>query len=653
MIFPLGHERTTVRRLPWVTFSIMGLCLLAFIGTVASLSSADNPDERADDAIRYFLERPYLKIDLEFFQRATKIPGREVEPYIESRRSIGPDPPEDPELRAYEQEVLDGLVASVFMAAEDSPYYRWGLIPSQPNITTYFTHMFIHGGLLHLLGNMFFFYLAAPFIEDAWGRPIFAGFYLLAGLVAAGMFAARYPELDGPMVGASGAVAGMMGAFLIRFWKTKIKFFYWFFVFVGTFTAPAWFMLPLWLLRELFFAQAMDVVAPESGGGGVAHWAHVWGFVFGVVVAVVMKKFDIEERFLHDKIEQKITLVDNTGVDDAMEALRLGETGRAEELLRAAIQQSPGNTDACIAMWTLMMQTDRAPEGAPYQLKVIRKAVQENDLELLIPQWATLMQVLPEAQIETTLALRVAETFERAGERIHVETAIDAAVRSLAADAPVGIVVRLARVAALNHSPNSFELIRRALEHPEIPPESRAELEGLRAELDANRIDVIPEDPNDVGLDEGVDVADVSKVVHTLQVMESVPIALQESKLALDAKGTRRTLDLEKIQAIAVAGVAREEGRKVLLIDLLLDPPWGDREAMRVVRLSSNSFDPRKLVGGEKPGDAFKVFIQRLLDVTGAVPLPDPDAALGQPFATFGSLAEYQKEVLDVGATPQ
>ena len=133
-------------------------------------------------------------------------------------------------------------------------------------------------GFFHFLGNMFILYLAGPFIEDRWGRPLFAGFYILAGIFAALFFVVQYPGLEESMVGASGAISGVMGAFLIRFWFVKIKFFYFFFFFMGTFNAPAWFMLPLWLARELIFAQAGDVIAPE-GGTGVAHWAHVAGFV--------------------------------------------------------------------------------------------------------------------------------------------------------------------------------------------------------------------------------------------------------------------------------------------------------------------------------------------------------------------------------------
>ena len=149
--------------------------------------------------------------------------------------------------------------------------------------STLITYQFLHGGFLHLFGNLFFLFLAGPFIEDVWGRPVFAAFYLTAGALSALMFALRYPELDEPLIGASGAVAGVMGAFLVRYWKTRIRFLYFFIPFrPGTFTAPAWLMLPLWFARELVFAQAWDVASPGTGGGGVAHWAHVWGFAFGL-----------------------------------------------------------------------------------------------------------------------------------------------------------------------------------------------------------------------------------------------------------------------------------------------------------------------------------------------------------------------------------
>lgn len=86
----------------------------------------------------------------------------------------------------------------------------------------------------------------------------------------------------------------------------------------------------------------------------------------------------------------------------------------------------------------------------------------------------------------------------------------------------------------------------------------------------------------------------------------------------------------------------------MVLVDLMLDAPWGDRAALRVVRLTSDSFDPRRLVGGEDSLQAFRKLLARLLELSDAVPLPDPDSARGNPFRSFPSIDAYEREVLGV-----
>jgi membrane associated rhomboid family serine protease len=161
----------------------------------------------------------------------------------------------------------------------------------------YLTHLFVHGDVFHLVFNMLFLYLSGPLIEDVWGRPFFAIFYLLAGLVPAWLFVLQYPHLAIPLIGASGAVAGVLGAMLVRHPQTRIRIL-WLWGFVARhFAMPAWVVLPAWVGGELAWAWIMDAVAPGTGGGGVAHWVHVYGFVFGVVVAGAVSVLGLERVF--------------------------------------------------------------------------------------------------------------------------------------------------------------------------------------------------------------------------------------------------------------------------------------------------------------------------------------------------------------------
>jgi membrane associated rhomboid family serine protease len=157
-----------------------------------------------------------------------------------------------------------------------SDFDRWGLIPAKPALVTAVSHMFMHGGWIHLIGNMFLLFLVGPPIEDRWGRPLFAGFYLLAGLASGGFYALMSSGSPIPLVGASGAIAAVMGACLVRFLRSNIRFLYLFFIgfrlIKGTFWAPAWVMLPLWFASELLMAGLTESAGVSDG---IAYWAHV------------------------------------------------------------------------------------------------------------------------------------------------------------------------------------------------------------------------------------------------------------------------------------------------------------------------------------------------------------------------------------------
>jgi hypothetical protein len=134
-------------------------------------------------------------------------------------------------------------------------------------------------------------------------------------------------------------------------------------------------------------------------------------------------------------------------------------------------------------------------------------------------------------------------------------------------------------------------------------------------------------------------------------VIRAVPIRLTGDSLHIEVDGSTREMNLTQIQALGVGGIASQNRKPVLVVDLLLDAPWGDREALRIIRLSSDSFDPRKVVGGEDSMEALRSLLRRILEISEAVPLPDPASASGRPFQTFPSLGAYHQDVLGVAAT--
>ncbi|UCE20997.1 MAG: rhomboid family intramembrane serine protease, partial [Candidatus Aminicenantes bacterium] len=305
MIIPLDHESSTVRRLPWITFAIMAVCLIVHILVSIDLNKREKELEiAAREFLEYYIQYPHLELDPEIL---TLIFGeRLAEQAKEQIEILREQASRDAHLfQERRQEELNRLSERLKNVIVNIPYRKYGFIPAQRSFIALLTYMFIHSGWFHLIGNLLFLYLTGPFIEDVWGRPIYTAFYLVMGVGSALMFAQHYPDFAGPLIGASGAVAGVMGAFLILYWRTKIRFLFILIplIFIrGTFKAPAWLMLPLWFLLEFFNAKVMDAINPQ-GGGGVAHWAHVWGFVFGVAAAVGMKYFKIEEKYVRPKID--------------------------------------------------------------------------------------------------------------------------------------------------------------------------------------------------------------------------------------------------------------------------------------------------------------------------------------------------------------
>jgi membrane associated rhomboid family serine protease len=146
---------------------------------------------------------------------------------------------------------------------------------------TIFTSMFMHGGILHIVGNMLFLWVFGNNIEDSMGRPKFILFYLLAGLVALYSQAALDPGSTAPTIGASGAVAGVLGAYALLHPHARVLTLIFIIFFVTLVEIPALILLGIWFILQ-FIPAIGEVAVNVGGGGGVAYFAHVGGFLFGL-----------------------------------------------------------------------------------------------------------------------------------------------------------------------------------------------------------------------------------------------------------------------------------------------------------------------------------------------------------------------------------
>jgi membrane associated rhomboid family serine protease len=151
-----------------------------------------------------------------------------------------------------------------------------------PTLLTIFTSMFSHAGLLHLGGNMLFLWIFGNNVEDSMGPARFLLFYLLAGIAALALQTAIGPNSTTPTLGASGAIAGVLGGYILIYPRARVLTLIFLIIFFTFIEIPAYFFLFIWFAEQAVFG-AVDLTNPSGGGGGVAYFAHVGGFVFGAL----------------------------------------------------------------------------------------------------------------------------------------------------------------------------------------------------------------------------------------------------------------------------------------------------------------------------------------------------------------------------------
>ncbi len=179
--------------------------------------------------------------------------------------------------------------------------FEFGLVPA--NVSSgvaptffdraypFFSSMFLHGGWFHLIGNMLYLYIFGDNVEDRLGHFNYLAFYLLSGLGAAISQIAVNPSSEIPMVGASGAISGVLGAYVLFFPHARVVTLVPIFYFIQIMEIPAFFFLLIWFLMQ--FLSGVSTVATGAAGAGVAWWAHIGGFVTGLLLASLSRKLRI------------------------------------------------------------------------------------------------------------------------------------------------------------------------------------------------------------------------------------------------------------------------------------------------------------------------------------------------------------------------
>lgn len=340
MLLPISHTKMTTRRIPFATVVIILLTVL--LHGVASLAGR-GAEEHAMSAL---LEALALRNSHPSFGTCKPLePFASAAPPLDlGGQTQEVDPKEEEDAKAS----YDAACKELADAVDGIAAQKFGYVPARSNLVGLFTYTLVHADWWHVLGNMWFLFLCGLALEDRWGRLPFVVFYVVSGVVAAGVHQLFTADPTRALIGASGAVAGAMGAFVVLFAHTKIRFATYFGVRFYTFEAAAFVMLPLWVLLELGFALL-------DAGSGTAHWAHVGGFAFGAAVAFGFKAFGVDRK-LDDAVERTAVLGDDPRIDAANAMVASGDAKSAVPMLEGLALEKPES----IHVWQALRDAARA-----------------------------------------------------------------------------------------------------------------------------------------------------------------------------------------------------------------------------------------------------------------------------------------------------
>ena len=282
-----------------------------------------------------------------------------------------------------------------------------GLVPAHPTIYNIITSMFLHADVFHLGWNMLFLWLFGPNVEDALGRLEYAIFYFGSGFAAAVLHVVVSGMLtpiaaDVPMVGASGAIAGILGVFAIRFYKTRIKIWYVIFLLIfirwGKYGIPAWIGLGIWFTQQLA-GGVLGIMEPESGG--VAYWSHIGGMLFGMVLAYALRMgLEGTKEYL---------------IADAKTDLERGTTWSAAENFQAVLKRDPENPEVHGELAGAYAMQQEQEQAIRHYQRSIHLHLRKGEREKAVARFAELKHYYREARLDLRSEYQLARHMIDAG----------------------------------------------------------------------------------------------------------------------------------------------------------------------------------------------------------------------------------------------
>lgn len=451
-----------VRVHPWVSYV---LCALLAVASLAILVISPNPIEEAAKspemlAARTFFER---NPDVEVSGRLAHWIGEDEMARIraehDARRDTGSVAVLSQRMRDKSQQRFDAIQRAAFSSLQELPSWRLGVVDGESSFVNRFAHLAVYETVAALAVSLLFFALCAITLEGAWGSLLFGGFCLLVPLVSSTAYTSLYGTQGVPWIGASGMVAGMLGAYLVRSFRG--------------FTIPVWVLLPAWLLGEYLLARDLPIDRFDA----TPFVVHGLSFAFGAAAAGAIWVLGLEEK-LHLAQADTPDLVSNPVLEQALLERENGNHESAFELLTAELRRAPGNHDAALALWQLSSGTDRARRAVPAILGSVRDSLRRNQREEACALWVALTAEIRDVQADGTLLVRMAEALLAQEEH---EAALQTFALAVDAPKPLSSVLALRVVrGAKELDPGlAARAAAVALVDDQLPAAERAQMQAL------------------------------------------------------------------------------------------------------------------------------------------------------------------------------
>lgn len=337
-------------------------------------------------------------------------------------------------------------------------------------------------------------------------------------------------------------------------------------------------------------------------------------------------------------------------LEDVAQLRRMGRLDDARQQLEQALAGLPDHLDLLRTHWEICVQLDRPAAGVRSLMRAIQGELRAGQGQNAMFHWFEMVERIEQPPaLDLDTRGRLAEAMVEGDQADEAARLLESSHEGLDPALPLGVLIRLAKTALASRSPSADALAQAVLQRSGLPDSFREEIQGLYRQAQSEGLrrhsaEVVEEAP--------IELAAGAPAVRKIRVISAVPLAVDGDQISIDLAGQgRRKMALSQVQGLAAVRIDDGVEPAWVLIDLLLDSLWSDKEVIRTVRLGTRDFDPMTLV--PSAGDfqlALTTLLSNLLAITQAHPLPDPEAAVGRPFHGFASIREYEIRVLE--ATP-